>query len=502
MDTSNITHTHHTRSLWIENDASNKIEQQNGYLVATDRDDIIDLENDIHDLENNTIVHENSENDDKKELLNQTCFNKNLIKKLISANLIKIGDFTLKNGKHSDIYFDFKGLTNHPQLVVEISYELSKFVVINDDEAIVGIPYGGIPYAVNIAQIKNLPLTLIRNEKKQYGMKNLIEGEVKTTITLIEDVITSGQSVSDMIKLIEDNGSSIKRIICILDREDGGFDMLKNKGYIVHSLFKLSNFREHTSNLREVNMGEVDMGNINTNNINAITKTLINIVQTKKTNLVVSLDMESSDEILNMIRLIGDHVCAIKLHLDIIKNKSKQFAQDLLLLKQNMKFLIIEDRKFADIAHISVKQFNNLESFIDIITVHGICGESLIAELNKLNVGMLLIHQLSVSNNLIDTLYSCRVKDMALSYHNVIGFISQDRISSDHSMSNYLTFTPGVNLDQKSDGKGQKYRNIDECDSDIYIVGRGICDSDDVENTVNQYKLTAFKNWKYTEFKL
>src|SRR5438128_2644756 len=123
-----------------------------------------------------------------------------LLQKLIDHDLVKYGNFTLKSGKQSNCYFDFKGLTNHPKLVLEISYEMSKFVT-QQDECIAGVPIGGIPYAINIAQIKNLPMALVRNDVKQHGTQKLIEGNFYQTLTLIEDVVTSGESVINTIGL-------------------------------------------------------------------------------------------------------------------------------------------------------------------------------------------------------------------------------------------------------------------------------------------------------------
>ena len=88
-----------------------------------------------------------------------------LIERLKQSDLIKTGNFTLKSGVSSNIYFDFKGLVGHPQLVTELSYELSK-LMIDENVCVTGVPLGGISFATMVSNIKSVPMVLIREEKR------------------------------------------------------------------------------------------------------------------------------------------------------------------------------------------------------------------------------------------------------------------------------------------------------------------------------------------------
>ena len=406
-----------------------------------------------------------------------------LIQQLKESNLIKTGDFILKSGLKSNLYFDFKGLISYPKLVSDISYKLSK-LIIDDNVCIAGVPVGGIPYTSIISQIKNLPMVLIRDEKKNYGTCQQIEGNTfGKDLLLIEDVITTGMSVINTLEILKLNNINVKQILCILDRESGGVQKLSEMGYNVISLFKMSDI------ITEQNICNIPRTIKITN---SITQNLIEIIKLKQSNLIVSLDIIDENELLDCLDIIGEHICAVKIHYDIISNPSNTFSNKINDIKKNKNFLIIEDRKFADIPYISLKQLDNFKQFADIVTVHGLCGEKLIEELNKTNIGILLVHRLSIENNLIDNIYSNKVKDMANKFNNIVGFISQEIVLAD-----YLTFTPGINLDIKTDNKGQMYRNINECNSDIFIVGRGIYESDDIINITNSYKKIAFSKWHF-----
>lgn len=58
----------------------------------------------------------------------------------------------------------------------------------------------------------------------------------------------------------------------------------------------------------------------------------------------------------------------------------------------------------------------------------------------------------------------------------VCGFITQEKISDKLGL---IHWTPGVSLDETTDGKGQQWRSVEkaimEQQNDIVIVGRAIC---------------------------
>jgi len=401
-----------------------------------------------------------------------------LISQLKKHNIIKTGIFTLKSGETSNIYFDFKSVISYPNLMANISYELSKLV--STIGMLCGVPQGGIPYACNISQINNMPMILLRDEKKEYGTQKQVEGELfDKKVILIEDVITTGASVLNAIGLLEKNGLKVKQVICILDREAGGVNILKDSGYRVSSLLTMTDCLKYVEPIQTIKIK------------NQITKKLFNLINMKKTNLVVSLDMDNTETLFSILDLIGDHICAVKIHFDVFISLHEDFLAKLNEIKLKKNFMVIEDRKFADIPFISLKQLDFVQEFADIVTVHGICGESLIKEMNKRNVGLLPVHMMSVEGNLIDSTYSNKMLDICKRYNNVVGFVSQKKID------NYLTFSPGIKLNKGTDNMGQKYNSVVDSDADIFIVGRGIYESANVLEETVAYKKECFSKWKY-----
>ena len=410
-----------------------------------------------------------------------------LIKELLKNGVISTQHVTLKSGQKKNLYFDFRQLSNHPKLLQNISYELSKLITFQD-KVLVGVPMGGIPYAVQVSNILNMPYIIVRNDTKEYGLRKQLDGydDKVREVVIIEDVITSGGSVIDVINILNQYSIKVVQIICILDREAGGCGQLREMGYNVKSLYTLSNMVDLVFNYPQIYL-----------RYNKYVERLVSIVKSKQTNVVVSLDLEDENEIMKVIDRIGDHICAVKLHYDIIRiTNYDNFVDNINRLKKSKNIMIIEDRKYADIPFIVLKQVKAIQRYADIITIHGICGEFLIKELNNIDIGILPVHQLSVKENLIDNLYSNRLVDTCNKYENIIGFVSQQKVEG------YLTFTPGVNLDIKSDNKGQQYNNVDDLTTDLFIIGRGIYDNGkDILDNTKKYKDVCIAKWNHVSNK-
>ena len=148
------------------------------------------------------------------------------------------GDFTLTSGKKSSYYFDGKKLTLSPQgaywVGKAIFEELAKMSV----DAVGGVAVGGYPIATAVAVVsylegKPIPSFMVREVAKEHGTKKQIEGHLKGgfRVAIVEDVVTTGGSVFKTIDAVEAANCKVVKVIAILDRHEGGSDMLKEKGY-------------------------------------------------------------------------------------------------------------------------------------------------------------------------------------------------------------------------------------------------------------------------------
>ena len=165
------------------------------------------------------------------------------LKDFVENEIISFGIRTLKSGKLSYVYIDCRKLITQPSLMKKVSVKIHGELPRSENIVVAGVPMGGIPIASSVSVLFDIPMIMIRPARKKHGTKNLIEGDFEgKECVLIEDVVTTGGSVLNTIRGAEKEGLKIAEIIVIFDRQEGGVERLKNEGYVVKSLFQISDF--------------------------------------------------------------------------------------------------------------------------------------------------------------------------------------------------------------------------------------------------------------------
>jgi orotate phosphoribosyltransferase len=84
----------------------------------------------------------------------------------------------------------------------------------------------------------------VRKESKNYGLQKRIEGNLVPPVVVVDDVITSGQSVMNSIEAVNKEGVTPKGVVCVIDREEESTsNMLKENNIKYSALFKHSEFK-------------------------------------------------------------------------------------------------------------------------------------------------------------------------------------------------------------------------------------------------------------------
>lgn len=166
-----------------------------------------------------------------------------LAKRIFEASNIR-GEFRLRSGRISKEYFDKYLFETNPILLQEISQGLSRFVPPSVD-ALAGLEMGGIPITTLLSQITGIPALFVRKTPKEYGTCKFVEGgEVdKHKLVLVEDIVTSGGQVIMSANALRESGAEIIRVLCVIDREEGGKENLAAEGLELHSLFTMKELK-------------------------------------------------------------------------------------------------------------------------------------------------------------------------------------------------------------------------------------------------------------------
>lgn len=169
----------------------------------------------------------------------------NTLKELLRERSVKRGHFVLASGKSSTFYVDARLTTMSPQGMVEIGTLGLDVLRVRGwvPDSVGGLTLGADPVAFAMSYASaTTPIPIraftVRKEPKTHGTENLIEGPFRAgdQVVVVEDVITTGKSALQAIDSIERAGGRVLGVLAIVDRLDGGCELIQSRGYDIATL--------------------------------------------------------------------------------------------------------------------------------------------------------------------------------------------------------------------------------------------------------------------------
>ena len=158
---------------------------------------------------------------------------------------LQFGDFTLTSGAKGTYYFDGRLLTLDPEGATLVARAFLPMLIDCGAEAIAGPTLGADPIVAVVAMESHLrglsiPGLIIRMKAKEHGMGRMIEGPLVEglKVAVVDDACTSGGSLLHAVDAVEGAGCSVVKVLCILDRLEGGSAEIRRRGYDFASLLQ------------------------------------------------------------------------------------------------------------------------------------------------------------------------------------------------------------------------------------------------------------------------
>ncbi len=144
--------------------------------------------------------------------------------------VLKFGEFTLKSGRISPYFFNAGGFASGAALAtLGRCYAQSIVAAGIDFDVILGPAYKGIPLAAATAIAladqhgRDVPFAYNRKEAKTHGEGGVLVGApLRGRVLVIDDVITAGTAVREVIAMIESAGASLAGVAIGLNRQERG----------------------------------------------------------------------------------------------------------------------------------------------------------------------------------------------------------------------------------------------------------------------------------------
>ena len=140
--------------------------------------------------------------------------------------------FTWASGIKSPVYCDNRLTLTAPQVRTDVEEGLAETIKKNypDVEVLMGTSTAGIAHAAITAHLMNLPMGYVRSGAKDHGRGNQIEGKLEKgqKVVVVEDLISTGGSVIEVVNVLREAGAEVLGIVSIFTYGmQKGIDRLK-----------------------------------------------------------------------------------------------------------------------------------------------------------------------------------------------------------------------------------------------------------------------------------
>ena len=167
----------------------------------------------------------------------------NILKK---TNALLDGHFVLSSGLHSSRYIQCAKLLSYPHLAKNICVSLSKKIKKNykNIDLILSPAMGGIIIGYEIGKLLKKETIFCERVEGSFKLRRGFNIKKKSRVLIIEDVITTGKSSLECVKLIKKAGAKLLGFSCIINRSNKKTLKIKQK-IISHMKINVPTFKKN-----------------------------------------------------------------------------------------------------------------------------------------------------------------------------------------------------------------------------------------------------------------
>ena len=149
------------------------------------------------------------------------------MQKKVAKALLSIGavffrpeePFTWASGIKSPVYCDNRLILTAPEYRVTVESAIAETVKAEYPECdvLMGTSTAGIAHAAIAAHLLGMPMGYVRSGNKDHGRQNRIEGKLEKgqKVVVVEDLISTGGSVIDVVDALREAGAEVLGIVSI-----------------------------------------------------------------------------------------------------------------------------------------------------------------------------------------------------------------------------------------------------------------------------------------------
>ena len=147
--------------------------------------------------------------------------NNNYIEIFKNSGALLEGHFVLTSGRHSASYFQCAKLLQYPKYLELFSNKIVDHFKDNEIDLVMSPAVGGIVLGTEVGRLLKKRTVFAERVNGKMSMRRGFEIKANEKVLIVEDVITTGGSVKEVMNLVIDLGGSIVGVGVIVDRSNG-----------------------------------------------------------------------------------------------------------------------------------------------------------------------------------------------------------------------------------------------------------------------------------------
>jgi uridine monophosphate synthetase len=176
-----------------------------------------------------------------------------LASSLLEIGAVKFGEFRLKlhesqpQAPLSPIYVDLRLMRSFPDVLDAASEVYGDLMQDVEFDLLADVPTAATPVVAVLSHMTRAPMVSPRIGGKTHGTMGDIDGAFNKgqRVVLIDDLITHADSKLEAISTLEHNGLTVASVVVLVDREQGGSEELRRRGYQCLAAFTMGELLDH-----------------------------------------------------------------------------------------------------------------------------------------------------------------------------------------------------------------------------------------------------------------
>lgn len=137
------------------------------------------------------------------------------------TKVLRDGHFRLTSGKHSRQYMQCAQVLQYPKFTERLCEDLARRFKGEELHVVIAPAIGGILLAYEIAKILGIRALFTEREEGKMALRRGFQLEEDENVLVVEDVITTGGSVKEVIELVREKGANVCGVGVLVDRSAG-----------------------------------------------------------------------------------------------------------------------------------------------------------------------------------------------------------------------------------------------------------------------------------------